>query len=1400
MGVFEKAAIFFLVVIYCVNAVYQLPSSEWNSLYDLYISTTRYGPWLYHQPTTLHGIPWDFTNSSLNNPCSSEQPWQGVVCTSNCTFEPCFVSELQLVNMSLSGHLPPSISLLSHLSSLEISLNPLLRGSIPDTLGHLSDLQSVKMQSNGLTGAIPITMVNLTKLELLALSSNSLNGTIPELLSRWQALTVLQLDSNQLSGSIPESLVNLTHLLDLRMNHNYLHGSIPESIGNLTNLTHIILNGNDLRGTLPTSLGKLKHLTILDVSLNFLHGTIPAELGNLEKLKYLYLSHNALHGPLPPQLGNLTNLLEFQVSVNRLTGSIPETLGNWSNLQFFEVAFNRFKGPIPEFLTSIHSLGYLFLNHNKFEGTLPFFHSPHLLALAVQSNHLEGRPQFACDSLSSLDLSHNEFVGTFPWQNISNTMIYLNISRNNFVGTIPLMQGEAFRGLTYLDISQNELSGTLPACFQHSPNLSVFQAADNAFHGSLDALFQLSVHQHLTFIDISQNQFTGTLPESFFQFVNITSVSTASNCLNNAIPMSICSATSLSTVILDGMGSGNGCSHRSGWSQFGPTLPVCVFDLPKLKTLHLSGLGLTGSLHVISSVSNSLQALSLSHNQLTGSIPPAIAQHQSWIALDLSFNRLSGVLPSLIMAPSPHEDVSLSMQLNHLSGTIPSALLSLPSIDILDGNLFSCGLTQSERHHDLPSNDDNADSYSCGSNEVDLIIYVWLGSFAVCLLGGMGGIRLRYGGMSWSEVVHLGDLWWVPNKQWMAYDALTVFVALATNWLRLLTATMCILLLLCLPVFASLKQQYGTYEDQYLWTLSACLMEGAVPTIILFIIMTGCICFFYYAMRRQHFPRISIPSYRKSVKKWLSSSSSPLSSSPSSSSSSPSFSSSSTATTNATTNGNGIVKTDERTSVAEKEPTKGLSWSQLRWFLAGSVVLSAVVIVVNASYVYLLQQNIKHDNLTAMALLVSFVKVSSNQIGLSFAAKLPSHATLTMWLIAFFSFNNVVVPYLMESFISTSCFRYTTIQSPPMVSSNVKMPMCLTITNPIPYIDNIGEHCFEHRLEVAYQPSFVYSFGCSSILVENFVPVFLLRYIWSGVSLPLLQILNDRLLHRYYRGGGLLDADTKGWIDWCLLSWYPTRWKVVREIEHWHSDEFQASTVLRLRSARETFDHQKFFVPLVSDFMVLITFGLLFPPLAVVVAWSMFVHIADYWTSMTMLAKCTERWTSKDARDWARDFYVALTREYQQVRPLIVRSRLELWMLVAMFWSFTLFDTLGSSNGMMAGMAVAVLMCIVPVLVHCLDYFLRHYDLYDVSIYCRCRQWPLSLWGDGTTRRHQLSSVDGVHAVEIQSVVSPVHESRDTVSQSPRSPRKVLSSVTEESNSGSLPSSSSASEDIESQR
>eukprot|EP01033_Poteriospumella_lacustris_P000549 gene549-372_t len=496
-------------------------------------------------------------------------------------------------------------------------------------------------------------------------------------------------------------------------------------------------------------------------------------------------------------------------------------------------------------------------------------------------------------------------------------------------------------------------------------------------------------------------------------------------------------------------------------------------------------------------------------------------------------------------------------------------------------------------------------------------------------------------------------------------------------------------------------QRYGTYEDQYLWTLSACLMEGAVPTVVLFIIMTGCICFFYYAMRRQHFPRIGIPSYRKSTKKWMggAASSSPVSTNPT-----------------ATRIASATVVSDKRAGVIEeedKETAKELSWSQLRWFLVASVALSAVVVAVNASYVYLLQRNVKNDDLTAMALLVSFVKVSSNQVGLSFAAKLPSHATLTMWLIAFFSFNNVVVPYLMESFISTSCFRYTTLQSPPMVSSSVKMPMCLTVTNPIPYIDNTGEYCFEHRLEVAYQPSFVYSYGCSSILVENFVPVFLLRYIWSGVSLPLLQVLNDRLLHRYYLGGGLLDAETQGWIDFCLLSWYPTRWKVVREIEHWQMDEFQAATVLRLRSARDTFDHQKFFVPLVSDFMVLITFGLLFPPLALVVAWSMVVHIADYWTSMTMLAKCTERWTSKEARAWARAFYVALTREYQQVRPLVVRSRLELWTLVAMFWSFTLFDTLGSSHGMLAGTAVAVLMCIVPVLVHCLDHFLRRHDLYE---------------------------------------------------------------------------------------
>ena len=73
------------------------------------------------------------------------------------------------------------------------------------------------LYGTGLTGSIPSSLGNLTNLIALHLSLNQLTGSIPSSLGSLTNLTQLSLDDNQLSGTIPAELGNLTRLRSLRL-------------------------------------------------------------------------------------------------------------------------------------------------------------------------------------------------------------------------------------------------------------------------------------------------------------------------------------------------------------------------------------------------------------------------------------------------------------------------------------------------------------------------------------------------------------------------------------------------------------------------------------------------------------------------------------------------------------------------------------------------------------------------------------------------------------------------------------------------------------------------------------------------------------------------------------------------------------------------------------------------------------------------------------------------------------------------------------------------------------------------------------------------------------------------------------------------------------------------------
>jgi hypothetical protein len=82
-----------------------------------------------------------------------------------------------------------------------------LSGSIPDTLGNLSNLQYLYLHSNELSGSIPDTLGNLSNLQMLFLYSNELSGSIPTSLANLTIVQNVRIDSNQLDTNVTDQVL-----------------------------------------------------------------------------------------------------------------------------------------------------------------------------------------------------------------------------------------------------------------------------------------------------------------------------------------------------------------------------------------------------------------------------------------------------------------------------------------------------------------------------------------------------------------------------------------------------------------------------------------------------------------------------------------------------------------------------------------------------------------------------------------------------------------------------------------------------------------------------------------------------------------------------------------------------------------------------------------------------------------------------------------------------------------------------------------------------------------------------------------------------------------------------------------------------------------------------------------
>lgn len=287
------------------------------------------------------------TNQALDL-CQPGVQWSGITCSNGVVTGINFNSQ-DLVNgmpSLVSGTIPSSIGLLTDLVSIEFSFTA-LRGTVPTSVGLLSMLTRFSLRNSQFSATIPSQISRMSKLVSLDLSLNNFKGSIPLGLYSISTLQSLAISYCSLSFILPSSIGFLTNLQTLDLTANKIFGSLPSTLGNLMALSVLNLGSNSLTGLIPASLGQLSNFDTINLKYNSLAGSIPNNV-NWPNMRQLFLHWNSLTGTIPSALGLSTKMQDLQLYSNSLSGTIPTTLGNMrANLLTFYLHINALTGAVP---------------------------------------------------------------------------------------------------------------------------------------------------------------------------------------------------------------------------------------------------------------------------------------------------------------------------------------------------------------------------------------------------------------------------------------------------------------------------------------------------------------------------------------------------------------------------------------------------------------------------------------------------------------------------------------------------------------------------------------------------------------------------------------------------------------------------------------------------------------------------------------------------------------------------------------------------------------------------------------------------------------------------------------------------------------------------------------------
>ncbi len=525
-----------------------------------------------------------------------------------------------------------------------------LSGTLPATLGNLSNLTEIYLIGNNLSGNIPVQLGNLSNLEYLYLYFNNLSGSIPLELGNLSNLKHLYLYSNNLSGGIPSELGNLLNLEFLILSDNQFTGSIPPQLGNLSKLQGLSLDRNQLTGSIPNELGSLLELKALNFNTNMLTGTIPSVLGDLADLELLRVSNNQLTGSIPVEIANLAQLKDFWVSNNPLDGDIPFELAGLTNLNVLEIrnnnfVFTNFEDVHATFQNILSSFNYRYFPQAKVdqEEALSVAENGTITLTSTALTSPNNSYQWYKDGVAITGATSKDYVissaattdaGIYYFEATNSIVTGLTLTRNNITLTIdpPIdtcgvseTEKQALLDL-YNSTNGDNWTNTLAGNQPWDTNIPV-----------CDWFGVTVVDGKITSINLNGNNLVGQISSSINQLIYLEQLYLRTNQINDIIPLEIAQISNLRDLYLDG-------------NQLTGSIPPEIGQLSNLEDLILTRNNISGNIPSELGQLTNLKILQLGVNNLSGSLPSELEQLFNLTILNISENNLLGTFPNFTNA------------------------------------------------------------------------------------------------------------------------------------------------------------------------------------------------------------------------------------------------------------------------------------------------------------------------------------------------------------------------------------------------------------------------------------------------------------------------------------------------------------------------------------------------------------------------------------------------------------------------------------------------------------------------------------------------------------------------------------------------------------------------------